>query len=568
MTSKELRKPTCRWHQINWYQANDVIKKFQVDIVVALRKKDMTNVFWLQDQLIRSWEGRAMAVRKATSTSGAKTPGIDGMVWTTAEEKWEAIRQLQSFTQSPGSYKPNAVKRVMIAKPNGKLRPLGIPTQLDRCMQNLILLALDPVAEEVHDMHSYGFRRFRNAGHAMSRIRHLLDKQTAPKFLWDADIKGCFDNISFEAADNATKEILSPLGRHYVNKWLHSGIIYEGKFYTPNKGVPQGGVISPVLANLVLNGLDACVRGDNQSCKTATSQKEFNKLKGCWAIRYADDFIVTADSRERLEKELIPRIRIHLESKGLEISEEKSKIVDLDKESFHFLGWTVMKPERDWRLNKAGKAERTLVIRPKRDSVKKIKEKIKETFNLKYSMAEIVTILNPILRGWCNYFRTSYHSQRTFQHLTTYILATFYNWGRRKHSSKGTKWLRTRYIYRTDRRKWTIGNSDKELIVVPNEAKNWNFHPIRTDLNPYIDEEYFLSKHVQLTAEKLRKTIYLKHKFRCAVCKAPLIGDEPIELHHVIPVKDGGKTTIKNIVPVHSTCHKTITYAGAQIHSS
>lgn len=269
-----------RWYCIDWFQVENYIRRIQYEIVVAYKEKDSKKVYKLQTQLMNSFEGRATAIRKTTSTSGGKTPGIDKYLMNKSTDKWKAISKLRDYLQKPDTYKANLVRRVMIQKPNGKERPLGIPVVMDRAMQNLVLLTLDPIVEETSDLHSYGFRKFRNAGLAMTRIRHLLDKSNFPRYIWDADIKGCFDNISFSAINTALEEKLCPEGINLINKWLNSGIIYKGKTWYPDKGIPQGGVISPILMNLVLNGLEECVRGKNVSWSKLTSQKEYNALRG------------------------------------------------------------------------------------------------------------------------------------------------------------------------------------------------------------------------------------------------------------------------------------------------
>lgn len=567
MKNKSNKTPlTSNWYKISWKHVNRYIEDLQCKIVVAYRNRDIKEMYRLQDLLMRSWAGRAMAVRKTTTASGGNTAGIDKVILNTAQEKWDAIGELHRNLENPNNYKAKPVKRVMIPKPNqpGKERPLGIPVQIDRAMQNLVLMSYDPISEETSDLYSYGFRKFRSPGGAMARIRHILDKSTAPRFIWDADIKGCFDNISFEAVRKALDGKLSPAGILLVEKWLNSGIIYKGKTTWPTKGIPQGGVISPTLMNAVLNGLEGVIRGENVSWEKKVSQKEFNKLKNCWVVRFADDFIITSPTLEKLE-EIILKVKEFLKSRGLEISSEKSKIIDLWESGFYFLGWEVMTPLRNWKLNKLGGHARTYVARPMKASVERIKEKIQKAFDIKHSMKQIVKILNPIIRGWCNYYRTSYHSQRAFQFLTGYLLLKFYNWGRRKHSSRGTKWLRTRYIFRTRTRKWNIGDNEKALIVVPDQSSHWQLRAMKSDLNPYTDQEYFVSRNIHLTAERLRKTVYIRYNFRCAVCNGPLAGEESVEIHHIKPVVEGGKTLITNLAPVHTTCHKSVTYAGAKL---
>jgi len=500
-----------RWYRIDWFQVENYVRRIQYEIVVAYREKDSEKLIKLQTQLMNSFEGRASAVRKTTSTSGAKTAGIDKVLLIKSIDKWDAISKLRDYLQKPNTYKAKLVKRVMIPKPNGKERPLGIPVIMDRAMQNLVVLALDPIVEETSDLHSYGFRKFRNTGLAMTRIRHILDKSSLPRYIWDADIKGCFDNISYRAINNALKDKLCPEGINLINKWLNCGIIHKGKTTYPVKGVPQGGVISPVLMNLVLNGLEERVRGKNVSINKSTSQKEFNALAGTWIVRYADDFIVTHHNKEELNNIIIPKISKFLLNKGLRINEEKSNVIDLYENSFDFLGWTVTTPKRNWKLNKKGiKNTRTFVMKPSKDAVRRIKRKISEAFNAKHKMINIVKILNPIIRGWTNYYRISYHSQRAFQHITSYILMKFYKWGLRKHSTRGYKWLKRRYVIGTSTRKWAIGNSKEELMLVPNEATHWNLRTIKVELNPYTNVEYFIKKNIHLTADNLRKTVYIK----------------------------------------------------------
>lgn len=259
---KNLNSKKSDWHSINWLEVNQYVSNLQNQMVVAYTHNNMEEVFRLQDKLVMSFKGRALAVRKITSNPGGKTPGVDNIIWNTHIEKYKAIETLkQILLTKECEYKANFVKRVWIPKTNStKLRPLGIPTLIDRSLQMLIVLTLDPIVEQNSDFHSYGSRKYRGTWDAMTRLRTLLDKKSSPRWIWDADISDCFNQISHEFTMKELNNMLYPKGKVLVYKWLKAGISEKGVITMPTKGIPQGGVISPLLCNLTLNGLENVVR--------------------------------------------------------------------------------------------------------------------------------------------------------------------------------------------------------------------------------------------------------------------------------------------------------------------
>lgn len=361
---KEVQKKKQYWHNINWRNVHSYVSKLQLEMVVAYKNNDWKKIFFLQNKLIMSFEGRALAVRRIVTNNGNKTPGIDEIVWSDNNKKYGAISELRSILVSKsGSYKSSLISRVWIPKSTpGEIRPLGIPTMIDRALQALILLCLDPVVEEMSDTYSFGSRKFRGTHDAIQRIRTILDKIQGPKWVWDVDVSKCFDEISHKFLEKILNKILCKKGNELVRKWLKAPIIDRGTVTTPKQGTPQGCILSPLLCNITLNGLENVIRDGLPS----PNSKKGRELSGSWLVRYVDDFIDTSFSKERLIEKNIPKVKEFLAERGLQISEKKSKIVNLEKESFNFLGWTIRLQTRNLKFNKLGKNQYVLLIEPKK----------------------------------------------------------------------------------------------------------------------------------------------------------------------------------------------------------
>src|SRR6202451_4527503 len=337
------------WDAVDWRTIEDNVRRLQARIVKAVQQKKWNKVKALQHLLTHSASGKLLAVRRVTVNDGRKTPGVDGELWDTPHKKLQSVISLTAR-----GYRPMPLRRIYIPKANGKLRPLGIPTMRDRAMQALYLLALDPVAETTADPNSYGFRPRRSCADAIEQCFSILTRSN-PQWILEGDIKSCFDRISHEW-------LLShvPMDKEILRKWLRSGYLEKQVFYETDEGTPQGGIISPVLANLALDGLEKGLREKYPPTK---------RLRGEYlcvnVVRYADDFVVTGRTKELLEREIKPLVEQFLRERGLELSPDKTVITHI-KDGFDFLGQNVRKYRN-----------RKLLIKPSRKSIRVLLEGVR-----------------------------------------------------------------------------------------------------------------------------------------------------------------------------------------------
>ncbi|HAT1130665.1 TPA: group II intron reverse transcriptase/maturase [Legionella pneumophila subsp. pneumophila] len=455
------------WSQLDWPTIEKNVYRLQTRIAKAVRNKQYGKVRSLQWLLVNSVSAKLLAVKRVTTAKGSKTPGIDGVVWSTPEEKDTAARSLKVR-----GYKAQPLRRIYIPKKNGKQRPLSIPTMKDRAMQTLYLLALDPISETTADLNSYGFRPKRSTHDAIQQCYITLARKNCAQWVLEGDIKACFDEISHEWLKNNVM-----LDNRVLTQWLSAGYIDKNQRFETVRGTPQGGPVSPLLANLVLDGLE---REIHAGCKKG------DKIN---YIRFADDFIVTANSPEILKEKVIPIIVNFLAQRGLSLSQEKTKIVHIE-EGFDFLGFNVRKYKGKY------------LTKPSRSSIKAIKGKIKETVRQGYgwSGAELISILNPIIKGWANYYRIGV-SKATYAALDNYIYQKTFHWTMRKfHGHKRRKAMDRYFRNRSLSRRWIFS----DVVKTKDGKKNICIHKmmdvkiqrhvkIKSIANPYLPEhnKYF-----------------------------------------------------------------------------
>ena len=414
------------WKAINWQKARREVRRLQTRIAKAVSEGRHGRVKALQWLLTRSFAGKALAVKRVVSNRGKKTPGVDGAIWYTPKQRMTAVQNLRRR-----GYQARPLRRVYIPKKNGKMRPLGIPTMHDRAMQALYALALQPVAETTGDPNSYGFRLYRSCADAIHQCYIGLAKRYSAQWILEGDIKACFDGISH---DWLIENI--PMDRFMLRQWLKAGYVEEGDLYPTKAGTPQGGIISPILANMTLDGLEAAV-------KAVTPYR--TKVN---VIRYADDFVITGKTKELLEDTIKPAVEKFLQPRGLTLSPEKTRITRIE-DGFDFLG------QHPRKYN--GK----FLTKPARSNYRTILTRIKETIR-KFSAqktGDMIRALNPIIRGWANYHR-HIAASKTFGALDRQIYRYLRDWAKRRHPHKGKRWL-TRTYWHSAPRDWTFSTVEK-----------------------------------------------------------------------------------------------------------
>lgn len=471
------------WAKINWPEATRYVNRLQVRIVKATEAKKWNLVKRLQYLLTHSFYAKALAIKKVTQNKGKKTPGIDNQLWITDKEKWDGIKELQSQ-----GYKALPTKRVLIPKKNGKKRPLSIPTIKDRAMQTLYLFALQPVEETIADEHSYGFRLNRSCQDACEQAFAALSLKNSSHWILEGDIKGCFDNISH---DWMLQNI--PMDKQVLTQFIKAGYVFKRKLFPTSRGAIQGGAISPTLANMVLDGLEAHIWNNiNIGARGIIKTKNKHKVH---MIRYADDFIVTGDSKDTLIK-VQECIKEFMSIRGLELSEEKTLITNIH-EGFDFLGWN---------FRKYGDK---LIIKPSKKSLIHFYDKLSETVTqlLPAEQGLLIIKLNQQLRGWCNY-HSSVCSKETYEKLDYLLFKKLLWWMKKRHGNK--------HIHKYYSKYWkTMGTrsnifTDGKWILVSCAYTPIVRHPkLRAGMNPYIDTEYFGKRKdfIRQKKQKARKRV-------------------------------------------------------------
>jgi RNA-directed DNA polymerase len=525
------------WHQIDWCKALQHVRRVQLHIAKATREGNLRKVNSLQRLLTHSFHAKALAVKRVTENQGKATPGVDGQTWSTPDAKFQAISSLKRK-----GYHPLPLRRVYIPKSNGKKRPLGIPTMKDRAMQALHKLALEPVAETFADGNSYGFRLERSCADAIEQSFNVLGRKVSSQWVLEGDIKSCFDEISHDWLLNNV-----PMDNGILRKWLKAGYIDHKKLFPTNAGTPQGGIISPVLSNMALDGLE----------------KELKPFRGqkVYFVRYADDFIVTGDSKELLENKVKPVIIRFLKERGLTLSEEKTKLTHIE-EGFDFLGQNVRKYN--------GK----LLIKPSKKNVKKFLAKVRKVMkaNMSAKQEKLIGLLNPIIRGWANYHRHVV-AKETFNWVDNQIWLKMWQWSKRRHPNKSRKWIKARYFHRIKSRNWvfaikaskTNGRSkDLELYSAASTPIRRHVkikadaHPFDIAWEPYFEERITHKVKDSLVLKERVKELWQMQNGKCLKCQGEITKETGWNEHRIIPGLLGGKYILSNLQLLHPNCHRQL----------
>ena len=430
-----------RWRQVDWRRAEAEVRRLRQRIFTASKAGDLPRVRRLQKLMLRSRANALVSVRRVTErNAGRLTAGVDGEVVLTPEAKVQLVDRVQQNTEP---FKAMPVRRVFIPKPGGKQRPLGIPVILDRVHQARVVNALEPEWEARFEPRSYGFRPGRGCQDAIQAV-HMTAKGKSARRVWalDADLASAFDLIAHD-------HILNQLGafpaRGMIRAWLKAGVVEQGRLHRTEDGVPQGGVVSPLLLNVALHGMEMAAgvryyQTGNSAGKAVMGSPVL--------IRYADDFVALCHTREEA-LEIKARLAKWLAPRGLAFNEDKTRVVTL-AEGFDFLGFNV----RRYR----GK----LLIKPSKAAIRRIRERLRSELRALrgHSAKAVIRRLNPIIRGWANYYRTHVAAE-IFDKLDQYLWRLTYKWARFSHANKSASWVTARYFgmfnkARQDR--WVFGD--------------------------------------------------------------------------------------------------------------
>lgn len=530
------------WHSIDWQKAHREVRRLQVRIVKATQEGKWNKVKTLQHLLTHSFNAKVLAVKRVTENQGKNTPGVDGEIWDTPDKKMQGVQSLQQR-----GYRPQPLRRIYIPKSSNphKKRPLGIPTMRDRAMQALYLLALEPVAETTADPNSYGFRKDRNCADAIEQCFAVLAGKHRAEWILEGDIKGCFDNISHDWLINHI-----PMDKVMLKKWLKAGFVEQGKLFPTQAGTPQGGVASPVLANMVLDGLEKRLR---QHFPTTTVKGRAAKVN---LIRYADDFVITGVSQALLENEVKPLVENFLQERGLSLSPDKTHITHIN-DGFDFLGQNVRKYD--------GK----LLIKPSKASIKRLLDKVRDIIrrNPTVTAGKLIWLLNPLIRGWAQYHRYVVSSE-IFQTVDHRIFQALWRWAVRRHSNKNHWWIKDKYFQSVDGRNWVFSGefNDRNMTLFAAGRMPIRRHTkIRSNANPFDPawEIYFekrLGVKMVNTLHGKRQLLYLwkEQNGICPICKQKITTLTGWHNHHIVWRSKGGTDKAENRVLLHPNCHRQL----------
>jgi RNA-directed DNA polymerase len=535
------------WNSINWWKANRIVRNLRQRIFRASTEGNLKKVRSLQKLMLRSYSNILTSVRRVTQVNkGKNTPGVDKILVKTPKARGKLVKELTCYTP----WKAEPVRRVYIPKANGKKqRPLGIPTIKNRCLQAMVKNSLEPYWEAKFEGISYGFRPGRSTHDAIARVYTIARPHCKKKWVVDADIKGAYDNIDHEFL---LKIIGSFPAKELIKQWLKAGYMECGRIHKTETGVPQGGVISPLLFNIALHGAESVLGirydnwGRNQSKRSI--------------VRYADDMVVFCESKEDAE-ELVQILEGWLKEKGLELSPEKTKIRHLS-DGFDFLGFNI----RQYRSQHAQTGWK-LLIKPSKESVQNLRDKLRKTwYSLKgQNISAIVRKLNPVIRGWANYYRIGV-SGKTFSKLDNWMFRREVRYVNHTHPKKPKYWKKDRYwgkLIPNKQDNWVFGDKQKGLYLLKFSWFNIERHVLvkgRASPDDPNLREYWQKRSAAKIKDLMpsRKRMAKEQMGICPVCGESLFDDEELQVHHKKLIKEGGTDSYGNLQLLHLYCHQQI----------